>query len=337
MAFSETDYAQIDAYLHNRLTESEKQALEERLRSESDFAAEVEWFRSFVQNYQQLRTRETVEDINRQARSQTAPIEETHHVPADQEGRVLPLPTDQSAGRRSLRPVWLAAAAVGTVVLSLGIWFSLHPTTAEKPVVVQRTETTPTRPVDPKTEPETTSVPTVTPNNREQSRPYLDDRPRLAGQAPAELRSAIDALNNDDPTAALRLLSRIRPQATKPRPADAPTATTDSAEAEDEPLFGAAPTESATAPANAATNRRLDTYRRFYTGLSYLRKGQPEQALRVLNTVQSPLRETADWYSALSYLQLNQAAPGKRLLNRIAVNPNHPYQTDARKLLSQLP
>ncbi|CCH54189.1 hypothetical protein BN8_03335 [Fibrisoma limi BUZ 3] len=334
MAFSEADYAQIDAYLHNQLTESEKQALEERLRNESDFAAEVEWFRSFIQNYQQLRTRETVEAINQQLRSQAA--NETPSAPADQDGRVMPLPTDQSVGRRSFRPVWLAAAAIGTVVLSLGIWFSLRQTTDEKPVVVQRTEPTPTRPAEPTTEPEKTSVPTVTPSTREQSRPYLNDRPRLAGQAPAELRSAIDALDNDDPAAALRLLSRVRPQATKPRPADAPAPTTDTAVADDEPLFGAAPTESATTTANAATNRRLDTYRQFYTGLSYLRNGQPEQALRVLNKVKAPLREAADWYSALSYLQLNQPAPGKRLLNQISASPNHPYRNDAQKLLNQL-
>ncbi len=74
---------------------------------------------------------------------------------------------------------------------------------------------------------------------------------------------------------------------------------------------------------------------RLLTGIASLERGKPEEALRALEAVQTPmLRAKAQFYTALAYLEAKNVEKAKSTLNAIA--PDSPYRKKADEVMIRL-
>lgn len=74
---------------------------------------------------------------------------------------------------------------------------------------------------------------------------------------------------------------------------------------------------------------------RLLTGIASLERGKPEEALRALEAVQTPmLRAKAQFYTALAYLEAKNVEKAKSALNAIA--PDSPYRKKADEVMIRL-
>lgn len=78
----------------------------------------------------------------------------------------------------------------------------------------------------------------------------------------------------------------------------------------------------------------------FYKGNSHLALDHAEDAINsfegVLALSPNPYTEEAEWYLALSYVKAAKKRKAKKLLEDIIKKQDHPYQKEARDLLTQL-
>lgn len=146
---------------------------------------------------------------------------------------------------------------------------------------------------------------------------YARQLPKDEIVIPLELTEAVNYYRNDRPDAAIAALRAL------PSPATPPS----------EDRFGSTKGEKGTTAPLPAVDTKNQQYRYLYLGLSYLKKGEAQKAVRQLKKVHTAsLRPTAEWYEALGLVLLHQEDAARLLLNKIRNNPDHLYQLEAAEV-----
>lgn len=329
--YSEADYVQIDAFLSGRLSTADAQSFQQRLQNDPDLAAEVRAYWSLENAYRLMRRRDWLAELDKRLTEVEEPevlVEGTRSVdavqPLSEHNTVV---TNNAAGSAPPAPSrvrtfwpgsWAMAAAVAGL-LAGGYWLVTRQDPATRPTAETSSPNAPTQ-VDTTVREDPKIMPA--PNLMA----YLDEKPKQIS-VPAELRKAVNAYEQNQPSRARQLLRATSGSASQPAPTS-----------DDEVLFGNGLNDSTTtsAPDTRRGTQRVMVYRQFYTGLSYLKQNKPDSALQYLKQVGDPLRSQAAWYRALALVQANQRAEAQGLLQRISRTRDHPYRADAQALLKLL-
>lgn len=306
--FTENDYYLMDQYIHNRLSDVDRQSFEKRLINDPSLSAEVQWLQQLYVNYEQVRLEDSIRTI---------------HQTLSEQGALELEPVVRPLWSQPLR-VWLAVAASLVVVVGVGLWYWQARPAADQPTLAAN----PPASIQP-------TEPTTQPNPGHQS---IGEKPvsesaefvkRYANALPKGIGTVPDALHS--PVTDYEQ-GRLNPAIAALRRPLRAVQTTESI-----PEFGASPDQSTSGHAMIIETPQVANYRQFYLGLSYLKNSEPRRALNALEQVNSTsLTPAADWYRALCYLKLKQNDQAKAVLKSIENKPQHPYQAEAGQLITTL-
>ena len=303
------DIKQINLYLHQLMEKDELQAFEIKLKNNPELAGEVE-VRRIAQVYQFIKTKDQLKELRDQMMADGELKEKKDDLPiASIPGikREEGLNNDESSTGKviSMWPKRLALAAAILGVMSVGAWFLINQKNpskdiATKPSIEQE---------DGKTEP-------VNPSTIDMVNGLLSEARQPRENVPDALKDAVKAFESEKNEEAIKLLRNQKGNViVKPGKDGEYGASQEEIEMAD-PVF--------------------EAYRKFYLGVSYLQKGDPQKALVYLKQVKKPLVGDARWYMALAYLKNNQPVLARPILKEISSNTNAPYSSEAELLLKEL-
>jgi hypothetical protein len=154
---------------------------------------------------------------------------------------------------------------------------------------------------------------------KEKSNVLINESPRNIEKIATELQASIDKME-DRPDEAIKQLQVLG----KPKKIS---------KGDDSLTYGSTKNGQQT---QVVLNSVAENQRKFYLGLIYLRKQAPKEALKYFEQVKAPLKQDANWYMALAYIQNGESLKAKIMLQIIANDSTHPYQSDATEILNEL-
>ncbi|KQS33816.1 tetratricopeptide repeat protein [Dyadobacter sp. Leaf189] len=297
---SQEEINQIQLYVHQLMEAEERKRFELRMQSDPAFAEEVE-IRRIAQIYRFTKVKDHLLELRDQMMANGQLSREKEDLPLKE----IPLlrPQQDSTPEKetqvvSLWPTRLAAAAVVLIVLGFGAWlWNSQKHTGDNVATDSNEENV------------------INPSAADMVAVFISEASQPRGNVPRKLKKAVGAFENQQTDEAIRLLKNRR-LSLLPRKKDEYGAGEKGVQENTDPV--------------------LESFRKFYLGVSYLSKGEAARALTYLQEVKNPLRDEARWYTALAHLKNNDPGKARVILQSIKNDSASKFNTEAGQLLNEL-
>jgi hypothetical protein len=302
---NEEDIKQIHLYLHQLMGPEEREQFELKIKTDHTFADEVE-IQRIAQMYRFTNIKDHLTELRDQMIANGELSDEKENVPLKELPLLRPnedVKAESESKVISLWPKRLAAAAVITAMLGFGAWYWYNQKKTGDEIAD-----------DTKKEQKKDREAPISPTAEDMLAVFIGEASQPRENVPPGFKKAVGAFENQQTDEAIKLLQdkniSLPAKGTK-----------------DE--YGAGQTGSKADPV-------LESYRKFYLGVSYLSKGEPAKALTYLLEVKAPLKDEGRWYTALAYLKNNEPAKARPVLTAIKSDSSSKYAGEAAQLLDEL-
>ncbi|MCF0060583.1 hypothetical protein MUK70_15170 [Dyadobacter chenwenxiniae] len=300
---SREDIKQIHLYLHHLMEPEEREQFELKIKSDKAFADEVE-IQRIAQMYRFTKIKDHLAGLRDEMIANGQLSDEKESLPLKE----LPLlgrkaDINSETNVISLWPKRLAAAALIIAMLGFGTWYWYNQNNTGDEIADGI-----------KKEQKKDKVTPISPTAEDMVAVFIGEASQPRENVPPNFKKAVGAFENQKTDEAIRmLLDKNISQPPKGSKGE----------------YGASQKGPKADPV-------LESYRKFYLGISYLSKGEPAKALTYLRQVKAPLKDEGRWYMALAYLKNSEPAKARPLLRSINSDRSSKHVDEAAQLLREL-
>ncbi|WP_439556270.1 hypothetical protein [Dyadobacter sp.] len=297
---SQEEINQIQLYVHQLMEPEERKRFELRMQSDQAFAEEVE-IRRIAQMYRFTKVKDHLLELRDQMIANGQLSREKEALPLKEIPLLRPQQDPAPEKESQVMSLWpnrIAAAAVVLIVLGFGAWlWKTQKHTGDDVAIENKKDSM------------------INPSAADMVAVFIDEAAQPRENVPRRFKKAVSAFENQRTDEAIRLLKDRRiSQLTGKK---------------DEYGAGEKGVKDKTDPV-------LESFRKFYLGVSYLSKGEAVRALTYLQEVKNPLRDEARWYTALAHLKNNDPVKARIILNAIKSDSASKFNNEAGQLLNEL-